>query len=129
MENDARQAKTVMIVDDEVFFRKLLRDILEKDGFTVVAEAVNGDEAVEKYRQVHPEITLMDIFMPDKYGVDATREIVAHDRNARIVLCSAIGFDDEVEAGYKAGARALILKPFMPNEIKETLDKVLQEQG
>ena len=59
----------------------------------------------------------------------AGKKFVAHDKDARILLCSAIGFDDEVEAGFKAGARALILKPFMPNEIRETIEKVLHEAG
>jgi two-component system chemotaxis response regulator CheY len=116
-----------MIVDDEAFFRSLLRDILEKEGFTVVAEAVNGEDAVAKYRQYRPAVTIMDIFMPEKHGIDATREIVEFDKNARVLICSASGFDDEVEAAFGAGARALILKPFMPDEITDTIDKVLHE--
>ena len=67
---------TVMIVDDDNFFLKLLRDILEKEGFNVVAEATDGSEAVQKYQAHLPEITIMDIFMPEKSGLDATREIL-----------------------------------------------------
>lgn len=116
----------VMIVDDELFFRTLLRDILGKQGFIVVAEAVNGAEAVEKYKLHHPDITIMDIFMPVKHGIDATVEIMSIDPGARILACSAVGFDDEVQAILQAGALALILKPFMPEEIIETISTVVQ---
>jgi two-component system, chemotaxis family, chemotaxis protein CheY len=126
MDNYSRSAVTIMIVDDEPFFRKLLREILENEGYSVVAEAVDGVEAVEKYREFRPKMTLMDIFMPGKYGVHATQEIIAHDPQAKIVVCSASGFDDDVRAAFNAGARALILKPFMESEITETIDKVMQ---
>ena len=125
MDAYSRSAVTVMIVDDEPFFRRLLREILENGGYAVVAEAVNGFEAVEQYREHRPKITLMDIFMPDKYGVHATQEIMALDPQAKIVVCSASGFDEDVQAAHKAGARALILKPFMENEITETIDRVM----
>ncbi|MCM2358078.1 MAG: response regulator [Geobacteraceae bacterium] len=126
MDNYSRSAVTVMIVDDEPFFRKLLRDILEKEGYPVVAEAVDGFDAVEKYREHRPEMTIMDIFMPGKYGVHATEEIIALDPQAKIVVCSAVGFDDDVQAAFKAGARALILKPFMECEVTEAIDRVMQ---
>jgi len=118
-------SRTIMIVDDELFFRQLLRDMLEKEGFTVVAEAVDGVDAVGKYRIHHPDVTLMDIFMPEKHGIDATRDIISIDPGARVLVCSAIGFDDEVNAAYAAGARGLILKPFMPHEIAEAITKAL----
>lgn len=127
MMNGAQSSRTVMIVDDEFFFRSLLRDILEKAGYDVVAEAVNGDDAIAKYGLHHPVITIMDIFMPEKHGIDATREILAFDKDAKIVVCSAVGFDDEIQAALAAGARCLILKPFMPEEIVETINKLLTE--
>ena len=78
----ANVSPTVMIVDDELFFRTLLREILEKQGMIVVAEAVNGRDAVEKYRQHRPDVTIMDIVMPEMHGIDATREIIAADAHA-----------------------------------------------
>lgn len=116
-----------MIVDDELFFRGLLRDILKQEGFPVVAEAVDGSEAIEKYRLHRPAITIMDIFMPEKNGIEATKEIVSIDKNAKVVICSGIGYDDDVEAALSAGARGVILKPFMPKEITETIIKLLGE--
>ncbi|HEX8960966.1 MAG TPA: response regulator [Geobacteraceae bacterium] len=117
--------KTVMVVDDELFFRELLRDLLEKEGFAVIAEAANGDEAVEKYQAFRPAVTVMDIFMPEKNGIDATREIVALDGNARVLICSGIGYDDDVQVALQAGARDVIYKPFMPAEVMASIAKAL----
>jgi two-component system chemotaxis response regulator CheY len=117
----------IMIVDDEPFFRALLRDILEREGFSVAVEAVNGEDAVEKYREHRPDVTIMDIFMPVKHGIDATMEILAFDGSARILVCSAVGFDDEIQAALAAGARYLILKPFMAEEIVEAINKVMAD--
>jgi two-component system chemotaxis response regulator CheY len=116
---------TIMIVDDELYFRTLLRDILEAEGFPIVAEATDGNDAVEKYRQFHPQVTIMDIFMPGKHGIDATKEIIAFDGQAKILICSGVGFDDDVVAARAAGAGAVILKPFIPAEVKEAINSVL----
>lgn len=117
--------KTVLVVDDERFFRELLRELLEKEGFIVVAEAANGDEAVEKFRAFRPAVTVMDIFMPEKNGIDATREIVSLDGNARVLICSGVGYDDDIQAALQAGARDIIYKPFMPEEVKASIAKAL----
>lgn len=115
--------KTVMIVDDEAFFRGLLRDILTDEGFTVVAEATDGSEALDGYRQHQPQVILMDIFMPGKNGIEATREIVAFDPGAKIIMCSGVGYDDDVQAALQAGAKDVIIKPFSPQEIVQTIGK------
>jgi two-component system chemotaxis response regulator CheY len=116
-----------MIVDDELFFREVLRDLLENAGFSIVAEAVNGKDAVEKYLLHRPEITIMDVFMPEKHGIDATREIMAQDSNAKILICSGVGYEEDVEAALQAGARGMILKPFFAQEVTDMIDKVIAE--
>ncbi len=123
MENNS--PKTAMIVDDELFFRELLRDILKQAGFTVVAEAADGGEAVANYRAHRPAITIMDIFMPGQNGIDATREIVALDKNAKVLICSGVGYDEDVEAALQAGARDIVYKPFMPEEVVAIIMKAL----
>jgi two-component system chemotaxis response regulator CheY len=115
----------VLIVDDEVFFRKVLRDILEKIGFSVVAEAADGVEAVEKFRSHRPHVTIMDIYMPEKNGIDATREMVAIDKNANVLVCSASDYDSDTQAALDVGAKAILLKPFVPKEVYEAIKKVL----
>ena len=115
----------IMIVDDEVFFRQVLRDLLEKIGFTVVGEAGDGGEAVAKYPSLRPHVVIMDIYMPDKNGIDATRELVALDRNARVLVASASDFDSDTQAALDAGAKAILMKPFAPREVYEAIRKVL----
>ena len=115
----------ILIVDDEVFFRQVLRDVLEKIGFTVVGEAADGSEAVEKYRTLRPHVVIMDIYMPDKNGIDATKEMVALDKNARVLIASASDFDSDTEAALAAGAKAILMKPFVPREVYDTIKRVL----
>ncbi|HTY21213.1 MAG TPA: response regulator [Geobacteraceae bacterium] len=118
---------TAMIVDDELFFREMLRDILVKGGFQVVAEASDGVEAVEQYRRHRPQITVMDIFMPEQNGIDAIKEIISFDPDARILIYTGMGFDEDVEVALKAGAREVILKTFLPEEVTEVINRVLSE--
>jgi two-component system, chemotaxis family, chemotaxis protein CheY len=114
----------IMIVDDTLFMRHLLRGIVEEEGWTVVGEAVNGVEAVQKYRECLPDVTTMDIVMPLKSGIEALSEIVAFDRKAKVLMCSALGQESLVEEAKKAGARGYILKPFDPQRVKDVIRKV-----
>jgi len=116
-------ATTVMIVDDSLFMRKMLRDILEEEGYEVVAEASDGVEAVDKYRESRPGLTTLDIVMPNKTGIEALQEIMAFDPAARVVMCSAVGQESLTVAAAQAGAKAFILKPFNP----ELVARVLRE--
>ena len=115
----------ILIVDDEQFFRQVLRAVLEKIGFTVVGEAATGDEALQQYRALRPHIVIMDIYMPEKNGIDATKDLVALDPNARVLVASASDFDSDIQAAYNAGAKGNLMKPFVPKEIYETIRKVL----
>lgn len=115
----------ILIVDDEIFFRKVLRDLLEKIGFTVVAEAADGSEAVEKFRVHRPHVTIMDIYMPEKNGIDATREMVALNKNANVLVASASDMDYDSQAALDAGAKGILKKPFVPKEVYESIKKVL----
>jgi two-component system chemotaxis response regulator CheY len=114
----------ILIVDDTLFMRHMLRGIVEEEGWTVVAEAANGVEAVEKYRECLPDITTMDIVMPLKSGIEALNEIIAFDGKARVVMCSALGQEGLVEEARKAGALGYILKPFDQDMVIEEIRKV-----
>lgn len=116
-------SRKIMIVDDELFFRELLRDMLESEGFTIVGEAADGAEAVAKYRELRPDVVVMDIFMPGENGIDATKEIMAFDANARVLICSGVGYDDDIAAATNAGARGIIYKPFMAAEVLDAIAK------
>lgn len=126
-EKAERTAPTVMIVDDALFMRMMIRDILSKDGFEVVAEAENGLEAVEKYKETRPDIVTMDIVMPEMDGIEAVRQIMKIDPNARILMCSAMGQQPLVVEALEAGAKDFIIKPFQPSKVIEAVEKALRE--
>ncbi|POZ92140.1 chemotaxis protein CheY [Petrotoga halophila] len=117
-------AKTVLIVDDAAFMRMMLKDILTKANYEVVGEASNGQEAVEKYQELNPNFVTMDITMPVKDGIQATKEIMKIDPNAKIIVCSAMGQQAMVIESIQAGAKDFIVKPFQANRVIEALQKL-----
>lgn len=119
-------AARIMLVDDTAFMRRMLRDILTKEGFEIVAEAQNGREAVEGYRETRPDLVVMDITMPEMDGIAAVREIIEEDPEARIMMCSALGQQEMVTESLEAGALDFVMKPFLPNKVLETVHKVLE---
>jgi len=122
-------AKRVLIVDDATFMRNMLRDILLEAGYQVVGEASHGVEAVQRHRELKPDLTTMDIVMPYKNGVEATREIVRADTQAVVVICSALGQEALVLEALEAGAADFLVKPFRPEEVLTVVRKVLREDG
>jgi two-component system, chemotaxis family, chemotaxis protein CheY len=118
-------AKRVLVVDDAIFMRNMIKDIFAGSGFEIAGEAANGLEAVEKYQQLKPDITTMDIVMPFKSGIEATREIVQADPGAVIVMCSALGQESLVMEAIEAGASDFIVKPFKAEDVLGVVKKVL----
>jgi two-component system chemotaxis response regulator CheY len=118
-------AKRVLIVDDAVVMRMMIKGILSKNGYEVVGEAQNGIEAVEKYRALEPDLVTMDMVMPEMDGITAVKQIVAADPNARIIMCTSMGQQALVVEAIQAGAKSFITKPFQPPKILETIEKVL----
>ncbi len=117
---------TVMIVDDAAFMRMMLKDILTKNGFTVLAEAENGAVAVEKYMDMKPNLTIMDITMPEMDGLQAVKEIRKRDPQARIVMCSAMGQQAMVIEAIQSGAKDFVVKPFQAERVVEAVTKALK---
>lgn len=118
-------AVQVLLVDDTAFMRRMLRDILTREGFEVAAEAGNGREAVEAYHQARPDLVIMDITMPEMDGIAAVREIASQAPAARIVMCSALGQQELIIAALEAGARDFVVKPFVPEKVLEAVRKVM----
>ena len=118
-------AKRVLIVDDAVFMRDMIKDIFSGGEFEIVGEAVHGVEAVDKYKELRPDLVTMDIVMPFKNGLEATRELRAHDPQARIVMCSALGQEALVMEAIESGAADFIVKPFEGEEVLSVLQKAL----
>jgi two-component system chemotaxis response regulator CheY len=113
----------VLVVDDAVFMRKLVTDALASGGHEVVGEAANGQEAVDRYQELKPEVVTLDITMPEKDGLAALKEIVALDPSARVVMCSALGQESKVLDAIKAGAKDFIVKPFQPDRVLGAIEK------
>jgi len=107
--------------------RQMIRDIVEPEGYEVVGEASDGFEVVDKYEELHPAITMMDIVMPKRSGIDAVKTIVKTDPSAVVVMCSALGQEALVTEALEAGARDFIVKPFKPEAVLSTLAKVLEK--
>lgn len=118
-------SNTVLIVDDAEFMRVMLKDILVDMGLAVVGEAEDGDQAVAMFKDLQPELVLLDINLPTVSGIDALREIVAGDPAADVVMITALGQKEEVLASIKAGARDFIVKPFDQERVQETLSRIL----
>jgi len=117
---------TVLIVDDAAFMRMMLKDILTKNGYSVIGEAENGSVAVDKYLDLRPNITIMDITMPEMDGLQAVKEIRKRDPQARIVMCSAMGQQAMVIEAIQSGAKDFVVKPFQPERVLEAVGKALK---
>lgn len=117
--------KTVLVVDDAAFMRMMIKDILTKNGYEVVGEAENGAAAVERFKDLRPDLVTMDITMPEMDGISAVREIKAIDASARIIMCSAMGQQAMVIDAIQAGAKDFIVKPFQPERVLEAVSKAL----
>ena len=115
----------VLVVDDAAFMRKMVSDTLTKGGHEVVGEAGNGVEAVDRYQQLKPDLTTLDITMPEKDGIAALQEIIALDPAARVIMCSALGQESKVLESIKLGARDFVVKPFKPERVLEAVGKAL----
>lgn len=115
----------VLIVDDAIFMRNMLKDIFLGGGFEILGEASNGREAVERYKELKPDLTTMDIVMPFKSGIEATREIVRFDQRAVILMCSALGQETLVMEAIEAGAMDFIVKPFRGDDVLSVARRVL----
>ena len=116
----------VLVVDDAAFMRMMIKDILKKGGFEVVGEAEDGMKAVEKFKELQPDLVTMDITMPEMDGIAAVKEIRKIDPNAVIVMCSAMGQQAMVIDAIQAGAKDFVVKPFQPDRVLEAIRKVLQ---
>ena len=115
---------SVLVVDDSLVMRKTLNGIMNTLGYNVVAEANDGKEAVKMYEEHKPDFVTMDINMPNMNGIEAVKEIIAMDSNARIVMVSSLDEKELVVDAIKSGAKFYILKPVTEDKIKEVFAKL-----
>jgi two-component system chemotaxis response regulator CheY len=115
----------VLVVDDAVFMRKMVSDALATGGHEVIGEASNGQEAVDRFQELKPELTTLDITMPEKDGLTALREIMALEPQAKIIMCSALGQESKVLESIRAGAKNFVVKPFKTEQILDAASSAL----
>lgn len=115
----------ILVCDDAEFMRRTLAKILEGDGHKVIGEAGDGSLCISAYKRLHPDIVLMDITMPDMDGITATKEIIAADPGARIIMVSSMGTYDKVLEAIQSGAKDFIVKPFEAGKILECINKYI----
>ena len=117
--------KSILICDDAVFMRAMIKDILTKNGYNVAGEAENGAKAVEKYNELKPDLVLMDITMPEMDGIQALKKIKATDPGAMVIMCSAMGQQAMVIESIQSGAKDFIVKPFQADRVLDAVRKVV----
>lgn len=115
----------ILIVDDAAFMRMMIKDILTKNGFEIIGEATDGVHAIEKFKEVKPDLVTMDITMPEMDGITALKEIKKIDPNAKVIMCSAMGQQAMVIDAIQAGANDFIVKPFQNDRVLEAINKAL----
>jgi two-component system chemotaxis response regulator CheY len=115
----------ILVVDDAAFMRKMVTDALTKGGHEVIGEAGNGTEAVEQYQSLKPDLTTLDITMPEKDGLSALKDIMALDPSAKVIMCSALGQESKVLESIKLGAKDFVVKPFQAERVIDAVGKAL----
>lgn len=115
----------ILVVDDAAFMRMMVKDTLTKGGYDDLYEAVDGADAVEKFKEIGPDLVIMDITMPNMDGLEALKEIKQIDGSANVVMCSAMGQESMVIDAIKSGAKDFIVKPFKPDRIIKTVSSIV----
>lgn len=115
----------ILIVDDAVFMRTVLRKMLEEEGYEIVAEAGNGAEAIKLAGEYQPDIVTLDITMPEMDGVTALPQIIAKSPETKVIMCSAMGQQPMVVDAIKNGAKDFIVKPFQKARVIQAIENVL----
>lgn len=115
----------ILIVDDAAFMRMTIRKMLEPAGHTVVAEAGTGTDGIAQYKKYNPEVALFDLTMPEMDGMSAIKQIKEYDKNARIIVCTALGQQAKIAEAIESGASDFIVKPFKQDRLLAAIDKVM----
>ena len=115
--------KTVLIVDDSLFVRNLMRDILQDAGIKNIVDAIDGKDSIEKYDLAKPDLVFMDIMMPGMNGIDAMKEIILRHKDAKIIIITSIQQSAVIKDALNSGALDFISKPVKREEVQSQIKK------
>ena len=115
----------VLVVDDAMFVRHTIRNMLEAHGHTVAGEADNGITALERYEEVKPDIVLLDITMPDMGGIEVLKKLKEKDPKVKVVMCSSMGQQSMIANAIQEGAVDFVIKPFKEEQVIAAIEKAL----
>ncbi len=118
---------SVLVVDDAEFVRVAIKQMLEANGHSMAGGAANGIEAIEKYAELKPDVVILDITMPEMNGIEALKRIKVFDPKAKVIICSAIGFQEMLAEAIECGAEEFIVKPFEPAQLIAAIEKVMNK--
>lgn len=118
--------KKILIIDDLPFMRKVIREILEGTRLFHIEEASNGLEGLHRYREVRPDLVLLDIVMPVLDGISTLERLIKMDPKARVVMCSALGQEELIVHAIRLGAKDFVVKPFHPHRLVTAVHRVLE---
>lgn len=116
---------SILIVDDSRTSRKILKGILESEGYEVVGEATNGQEGYDRYVELKPDVVTMDITMPVLDGIEALKKIKGEYPDSKVVMVTAAGQKTKMVEAVQNGANEFVSKPFEPEQLKKIIDKVI----
>jgi two-component system chemotaxis response regulator CheY len=119
--------KNVLVVDDSMLMRRMIAGSLADAGWNVVGEAADGEEAVQLYAETRPDLVTMDIVMPGTGGIEALVRILQFDPDAKVVVVSALNQTRLISEAIRKGAQDFLGKPFLPEQLQETVDRAVGE--
>jgi len=114
----------ILVCDDSMLIRKKLKEVLKSCGCNNISEAANGQEAIDIYKDSKPDLVFMDIIMPVKNGIEAVKEIIAFDKEAKVVMASSAGTKEHVKEAIKAGAFEFVQKPWEVDQINKIINHI-----
>jgi two-component system chemotaxis response regulator CheY len=122
-------SKTLLVADDALIIRQIIKDMAASAGWTIIGEATNGQEAVERYRQLRPDAVILDLVMPEHDGLYALRGIMEFDPEAKVLVVSALEQRGVLKEAFKSGAADFVSKPFDKENLQATLAQLVSEHG
>lgn len=119
----------ILIVDDTDFDRNLLRNILVSAGYEIAGMAIGGEEGIRLYREMMPDLAILDLIMPDLNGIETLRRIRAEYPSAKVLMCTSVGDDGMVELARRLGAKGYVVKPYQSSNILKAIERISGPPG